>query len=67
MEEAIRSFKRIYPEAEGVQIVKFELGKSIIKAALPGDGTFYFIVTKDSVSASYDTLEQASNRLAKTV
>ena len=63
MPEIMRSFKSVYPEAIDVQIKKFASGKGIVEATLPGDGTFFFVVTRNSVSRSYDTIEEASNTL----
>lgn len=58
-EECKRSFKRIYPEFRS-SICGVSKDKScvIMKCEFP-DGTFYFRVTSDSVSASYNTLEDA--------
>lgn len=59
IEECKKSFKRVYPEFR-----PYLLGASrdrtciIVECEMP-DGTFYFRVTENSVSSSYNTAEDA--------
>ncbi len=54
---AIKMFNRIYPEFRGIIVAETNDGV-IIEADFP-DGTFYFKVTENMVSSSYNTLEDA--------
>lgn len=64
-DDAIKQFRRIYPELEISAFFeafnpdkKGEASNFIVTADFP-DGTFYFIVTENSVSSSYNTREDA--------
>ena len=54
---AIKMFNRIYPEFRGIIVA--ETNDGVISEAYFPDGIFYFKVTENTVSSSYDTLEDA--------
>ena len=62
-DEAIRQFKRIYPESF-IRVLNADKVKDkyIISAYFP-DGIFYFVVSENSVSSSYDTESDAKRRI----
>ena len=68
-DEAMKQFKRIYPEREVRAFVEAinpdENGEAVnflVTADLP-DGTYYFIVDRYSTSASYNTAEDAKRSI----
>lgn len=61
--DIITEFKRVYPEFYP-SIIETTENAGIVETDFP-DGTFYFIVTKNSVSASYNSLESARTQLYK--
>lgn len=56
-EEAMRLYKRIYPDFPGY-IVAQTKASYIFETEFP-DGTFYFRVSDSIISRSYNTLEDA--------
>ena len=54
--EAIKSFRRVYSEDEAsiLKVTDTKTDNKIITAQF-NDGIFYFVVGKDTVSASYNT------------
>jgi hypothetical protein len=68
VEEAVKMFKRIYPEDDVKVYSKKVVGDKVIIGAEMKDGFFYFIADIESrfpcISHSYDTLEEAERDCA---
>ena len=59
----ISSFRKVYPEKEIIVInCHIQNNKGIIEASFP-DGVYYFVVTENSVSSSYNSLKEAKNSM----
>ena len=62
--KAYEMFKRIYPEKEITCYPKeIDDKHSLVTSDFP-DGRFYFIVTKNTVSSSYDSEEKAMKSIS---
>lgn len=61
----IKSFRNVYPERSVIPgyIEPLDDEKGIVEGKFP-DGTFFFIVSENSVSSSYDTFERAKTAAA---
>ena len=67
-EEAVKMFKRIYPDEDVKVYSKKVVGDKVIIGAELKTGFFYFIADVESrfpnISHSYDTLEEAERNCA---
>lgn len=64
-DEAIKEFRRVYPEKEiFCSASKIDDEHYLIDATFP-DGEFYFVVEKNIVSCSYNTKDAAISRIKK--
>lgn len=56
-------FNSVYPgcQIKGIHMITDD--EAVLDADLPGDGRFYFVVTDNSISPSYDSFDEAKSAI----